>query len=173
MLDGTVADPEVVATALLLPKLTKLEKLAATALEMAKFKHWIVTTSALKGTPEGDMVAVHITRMIPFGEAECPSEALVLGPFDNFPRTRKAPVTAIEMFVGEPRPLDPKSGNPTTKANVAHMDMGVLPDIWAIMWEESEKGRLASLGGINDPRAKAKVAFPIPLALAKQLGCEP
>jgi hypothetical protein len=111
--------------------------------------------------------------MLPFGAGQCPSEALVLGPFAGFPNTRKSPLTAIEIFVGEPREFDPKSGAPTTKANVAHMDMGVMQEAWEIMWEQSVDGRLASLGGINDPRAKAKVAFVVPIALAQKLGFAP
>src|ERR1019366_6806679 len=94
-----------------------------------------------------------------------PSEALALGPFDAFPATRMAPVTALEIFVGTPLPLDPKKKTPTTKANLAHVN--VTPPLdqtqFAKTWTKSEVARLASLGGVDDCRAKARVAFVVPL----------
>jgi hypothetical protein len=47
---------------------------------------------------------------------------------------------------------------------------GLNPAPFDKVWEQSVKGRLASLGG-EDSRAKAKISFVIPQALAKQLGC--
>jgi hypothetical protein len=172
---NAVADKAVAASTLVIPALDTLPKLVDTSLALGDLQHWRVSRSLLQQTPGGDMVAFHITRMIPFDSVECPSEALVLGPFPCFPTTRKAPVTAMEIFVGEPMPHDPKlgPGHPTTKANVAHMDMNTQPEFWDIMWKKSVEGREKSLGTKNDDRAKAKVAFTIPVTLAKQLGCEP
>src|SRR5262249_49743225 len=103
-----------------------------------------------------------------------PSEALVLGNFDGFPATRRAPVTALEIFVGVPRAMDPKTGEPSKKANLAHVEL-VLPtsDAAQNMWDKSVEGRLTSLGGVDDVRAKAKVAFVVSSALAESLGCAP
>jgi len=134
-----------------------------------------VKTAALPPPPAGDLVAIHIARLLPFGETWCPSEVLVLGPFDGFPATRRAPVTAMEVFVGPPLPFDPKSHLPTTKANVAHMK---LPDAITAkmidkMWEKSGLDRELSLGTKDDNRAKAKVSFVVPGDLARQMGCAP
>jgi hypothetical protein len=49
----------------------------------------------------------------------------------------------------------------------------VPPAAHDVMWEKSKKDRLQSLGGVDDERAKARVAFTIPLALAQSLGCLP
>ena len=85
-------------------------------------------------------------------------------------------MTALEMFVGEPMPQDPKTHSPTTKTNLAHMDLSSLDlPVRTIdaLWLKSQEGRLASLGGNEDPRAKAKVTFVIPVDIARSLGCEP
>ena len=171
--DQCVGDPETAAIALLFPELSNLGILAQAALALAACPNWSVTRTAVDGTPAGDMVAFHITRDIPFGSTTCPSEALVLGPFNEFPPTRKAPVTALEMFVGDPMPHDPKTGNPTTKAQLAHMALPMVTDTaFKTMWDKSIEGRKASLR-CDDGRAKAKISFVIPAALAAQLGCTP
>jgi hypothetical protein len=171
--DVALADTAIVASTLVIPELTGIEALAKTALALREHPKWTVDTIALNGTPGGDVTAVRIVRDIPFQQAECPSEVLVLGPFDIFPATRRAPVTAFEIFVGEPLPNDPKNRTPTTKANLAHIsfDDGAYGIDNNKVWEKSKAGRLNSLGGIEDSRAKAKVAFVMPTALALQLGC--
>src|SRR5438876_781541 len=121
--NALVADPVTVAAAILLPSVTTLELLTKVALALNDQALWKVATSHLQTTPAGAMVAFHIVREIPFGADSCPSEALVLGPFSDFPTTRRAPITALEIYVGGPRPTDPKMGSPTTKANLAHMEM--------------------------------------------------
>jgi hypothetical protein len=69
---------------------------------------------------------------------------------------------------------DPKTGNPTTRANLAHMRLPMhLPTAIGIMWKQSESGRKKSLGNKEDSRAKAKISFVIPKSLAQKLGCEP
>jgi hypothetical protein len=141
LIDQFLADSSVSAATLLFPDLVELESLTRIALALKPLPNWYVTTSAVMPPPDGDMVAVHVVRDIPFGAATCPSEALVLGPFDNFPPTRRAPVTALEIFVGEPMTHDPKSGAPTTKANLAHAKLDELPDqMFKSMWASSLSG---------------------------------
>jgi len=175
-IDRYVADPSISAAALLLPNLTRLEVLARVALALRDHPGWRVNTTALQNSRAGELVAIHIVREIPFDRETCPSEALVLGPFQQFPPTRFAPVTAIEIFVGQPMPRDPKTHEPTAKANLAHMDLSntdLEPSHIDVMWRKSQVGRLNSLGGIDDSRAKAKVSFVIPMSLARRLGCAP
>jgi hypothetical protein len=167
------ADQLIVAATLLFPGLETLEDTARVMLGLKSYDHWSVTTSRLAPPPQRELVAVHVSRQIPFGRATCPSEALVLGDFDEFPNTRRAPVTAMEIYVGQPRRDDPKTGQPTIKANLAHMDLNLpTPTAWDRMWAASEKGRLDSLGG-PDNRAKAKVSFVIPVPIARRLECLP
>jgi hypothetical protein len=170
---AAVADVSASAAAVLLPDIVTLEAAAMVLLALGSQPDWNVTTSVLQDPPAGEMVAVHIIRSIPFGGATCPSEALVLGPFSEFPATRRSPIAALEVYVGQPRTYDPKTGNPTTKTNLAHIEMN-LPTQAAFekIWNMSVDGRTRSLGG-NDSRAKAKVSFVIPMALAQQLGCAP
>jgi hypothetical protein len=85
---------------------------------------------------------------------------------------------ALEIYVGVPMSRDPKTHQPSTKANLAHMDLG--PDIEPAtidkMWEASNAVRRTSLGltgALEDNRAKAKVSFVIPASLAQKLGCVP
>jgi hypothetical protein len=171
-----VADKKASIATLLLPDITTLAKLASVALELRSHPKWQVTTTALRGSPVADLVAVHVVRDIPFQSTACPSEALVMGPFKEFPPTRRAPVIALELFVGPPLPRDPKTHKPTTKANLAHADLTDTELDSAqidMMWESSRVARLKSLGNREDDRAKAKVSFVIPAALARRLGCEP
>jgi hypothetical protein len=83
------------AAALVLPELTALEALTRVALELGKLPKWHVTTSTLSNPPAGPMVAVHLMRDLALGTEVKPSEALVLGPFAEFPPTRRSPVTAL------------------------------------------------------------------------------
>lgn len=174
--DLLLADKKASIATLLLPDITTLAKLASVALELRAHPHWHVTTTALRGAPIANLVAVHVTRDIPFENTACPSEALMMGPFQEFPPTRRAPITALELFVGPPLPRDPKTHKPTTKANLAHADLTDTELDSAqidVMWESSRVARLKSLGGREDDRAKAKVSFVIPAVLARRLGCEP
>jgi hypothetical protein len=169
-----VDDKTVAAGVLLFPELVTLDGLAKMAMALGERPKWTVTTTVLQNSKAGEMVAVHIVREIPFGAGICPSEALVLGPFPEFPPTRRAPVTALEIYVGEPRPNDPKTGNPTVKANLAHMKLNLeTRDMFDRMWIGSVTGRLRELGGEEDSRAKAKISFVIPASLAQELGCAP
>lgn len=83
-------------------------------------------------------------------------------------------MTTLEIFVGPPQALDPKDKTPSTKANLAHV---LFPapsqEAFDTVWKNSQRARLASLGGIDDPRAKAKVSFVLPVALAKKMGVMP
>lgn len=167
-----VDDGSVTSAVLLFPDIKSLETLARVFLPLGHLEGWSVTCTPIQNPKVGALVAVCLSREIPFNGQTCPSEALILGPFDVFPPTRKAPVVALEIYVGEPRETDPKTGEPTKKANLAHIDMG-LPthELFARVWQMSVEGRSKSLGQIEDNRAKAKVTFVIPSALAKRLGC--
>jgi hypothetical protein len=175
-IDRFVSDNAVSAAALLLPDIATLEKLTQVAVALRTHPGWLVSFSVLQNSRAGDLVAARIVREIPFGDTVCPSEALVLGPFPEFPLTRQSPVVALEVYVGEPMPQDPKTHQATTKANLAHMDLsrGADLDQHQIdrMWQSSIDARLKSLG-VEDSRAKAKVSFVIPASLAEQLGCTP
>jgi hypothetical protein len=173
-----VSDEAVSAAALLMPGITTLEKLTQVALALRTHQGWLVNFSTVEDSRWGDLVAVRIVREIPFGKITLPSEALVLGPFAEFPPTRRSPVPALEVYVGEPMAQDPKAHEPSTKANLAHMDLGPDLEISTIegMWEASRHARLNVLGltpSLEDNRAKAKVSFVIPASLAQQLGCVP
>lgn len=172
-IDRLIEDSAVSAAVLLMPGLLTLEDLCRVSLVLDERPMWAVRTTTLQNPPAGETIAVHIVREIPFGTGSCPSEALVLGPFPEFPPTRRAPVTAMEIYVGKPRAQDPKTGAPTTKANLAHLGLH-LPTQKAFdtMWMNSIAGRLQSLGG-EDSRAKAKISFVIPIHLANRLGCAP
>jgi len=167
-----IEDQRVAAAVLLFPAITILERLARSLLALNGRPGWGVVAAPLAPPPAADMITVRLSRDIPFGDGTCPSEALVLGPFEEFAPTRRSPICALEMFVGQPRDLDPKTGTPTTKANLAHMSVH-LPTQQAFerMWNMSMAGRLNSLDGNQDNRAKAKVSFVLPTALAQQLGC--
>lgn len=173
-IDRLVSDAGVSAGVILLPGLDTMEKITRMSLALDGKLHWHVTTTALQNPPNGPMVAMHITRDIPFGDQSRPSEVLFLGPFPEFPATRRAPLTALEMYVGVPRQTDPKTGQPTAKANLAHLPLNIpTQTAFDTTWDNSVKGRLLSLGGTEDSRAKAKVSFAIPLALAEAVGCAP
>jgi len=174
-----VADPDTNVVTLVFPNLTTLRSLVEMIRALGTFPDWGVTMTGLKNTPGGDVLAFGLTRQIPFADSTCSSEVLILGDFPEFPATRRAPITALEMFVGPPRPQDPKTGMPTTKANLAHADVSPLPtsNSFDSMWKRSQKGRRDSLGCdancdpvCHDYRAKAKVAFVIPMTLATSLG---
>ncbi len=174
-----VPTPGVLAVAFVLPGIETLEKLMAMALALPTDPTWHVDAWQLDPPPEMDLAAVKVVRDLPFGNGTLPSEALAFGDFDVFPKTRRAPRTAFEVYVGEPASQDPKEHTPSTKANFAHIDFRDRTLInrdysqFAVdkMWENSKAARLSSLGGIDDRRAKAKVTFVVPMAIAKKMGC--
>ncbi len=168
-----IADKKAASVVLVFPDLTTLEALARTMLALNSIAGWTVTCSKLHPPPSGNFTVFNVVREIPYGRRKCPSEALVFGPYAPFPPTRKAPVTALEIFVGKPMPKGPLDDVPTTRANLAHMKLN-LPNhaIFLKMWKSSHDGRTQSLKGKADNRAKAKVSLVIPSALARQLGCQ-
>jgi len=175
-IDRYVSDEAVSAAALLMPEIETLKRLTEVALALRSHPGWLVSFSPVEDSRWGDLVAARVAYEVPLGDAALPSEALFLGPFDDFPPTRRSPVLALEIYLGEPMTHDPKTREPSTKANLAHMSLG--PDIENAtvdaMWEASKDARLKSLGlapGLEDNRAKAKVSFVIPALLAEQLGC--
>lgn len=182
-----VSDGEAAAVSLVFTEISQLPTLVAVAQSLATLPEWSVSTTRLDSTPVGPCAAFRIARSIPFGGGTCPSEALVLGPFNEFPATRRAPVAAFELFVGDPLPVDPKTGQPTTKANLAHIMVPMGKSTFDSSWESSRKMRRRSLGlpgdppreppedgdpplVPDDPRAKAKVSFVVPLAQATAMG---
>jgi hypothetical protein len=167
-----VADPDVHAATLLMPGITTSEQLAKMATALQGRPLWSVTARPLAEFQEADLAAIAITRDIPTEGGEMiPSEALVLGTFPAFPKTRQAPITALEIFTGVPLDFDPKEvEKAASKANLAHIRMPILKEhARARLWAMSQQGRLASLKG-EDPRAKAKVALVLPTADAKLAG---
>lgn len=168
-----VEDNTALAATIVFPDITDLRSLVEVSLALASQEHWTVTRSLLPASPVGAVVAFNIVRDIPMATAWCPSEVLILGPFSEFPNTRRAPVTALEMFVGEP-PTHQRSGKPTTKAHLADVPVELpAPAVFANMWDRTIALRLQSLGGTEDNRAKAKISFAIPVALANSFGCAP
>ena len=165
-----VANPKAKAAVLIFPGIASLEDLAKALLALKGRPGWNVSWSPLAHPTAGEFVTVAISRMIPFGATEMPSEGLVFGPFAEFPKTRRAPVAALEIYVGPPRALDPKTQEASTKANLAHLDIDLPDAALKKMWANSAKGRLKSLDGKDDPRAKAKVSFVLSAALAAKLG---
>jgi hypothetical protein len=169
-----IGDPAAAALTILLPDVTQLATLVEVALALAPLSGWTMNRWHEPAAPSGPVVAFTLARAVALATGKLvPSEVLALGPFAGFPATRNAPVLALEIFVGIPLPHDPKKRTPTTKANLAHVN--VTPPLnqtqFANTWTKSERARLASLGGVDDCRAKAKVAFVIPLALAQSMGC--
>ena len=170
-----IADSAVAALAILLPEVGQTATLVDIVLALQAYPGWRVTKTALPNTPGGPMIAFGLTRDVPLaGGGVVPSETLVLGTFDGFPATRRSPVPAIEIFVGVAPSIDPKTRAPTTKANLAHVNVQpIAQSVFDNMWEQSKAKRLSSLGGIDDARAKAKVAFVVPQALAVTRGWWP
>jgi hypothetical protein len=174
-IDALIADRAVAAAALLFPEIKTLEGIARVMLALGGQPKWTVIPTVLDNEVVGQMVAIRVSREIPFGATTCQSEALVLGKFAAFPPTRKSPITALEIFIGEPLVNDPKTGEPTEKANLAHIDArSVLGDEpFDGVWDKSVAGRKESLGDRDDNRAKAKVTLVLTPALARRLGCSP
>lgn len=175
LVGGFVADSSAAAATVLFPKVQDLPSMVEIVLTLGSKSNWVVNRSFLANTGGGDVVAFAVSRKIPLVDGTpVPSEALVLGPFVEFPATRRAPIAALEIFVGTPQARSPKDNKPTTKAHLAHVDLSLpTPETKQSMWKASERDRLASLGGVEDARAKAKVAFTVPLALAQSIGCWP
>jgi hypothetical protein len=174
-----IPEPNILAVGFVLPKIETLEELLSMTLTLPKDPAWHVDVGRLDPPPEMDLAVVRVSRDLPFQNGTLPSEALVLGNFAEFPNTRRAPHTVFEIYVGEPAPQDPKEHTPSTKANFAHIDFrdrtlinrDYTQDAVDKMWGKSRDGRLNSLGGVDDRRAKAKVTFVVPTALARRLGC--
>ena len=174
IVDGFVADEAVSVAVLLLPDLATLEQTAEVMLALDNEPQWGVETRALLPQAAGDFIAIRVVRDIPFEMETRPSEALVFGDFPEFPPTRQAPVTVLEIFVGKPRPLGPLNDEPIDKVNLAHIELNLTThEQFEKMWEKSVEGRTASLEDPEDDRAKAKVTLVVPPAMARNLGCHP
>lgn len=163
------------AATLLLPEVSELKTVVQVALQLGTKLAWKVTRTHVTDTAAGHVVAFEVSREIPTNEGGVvASQALVLGNFGVFPPTRRAPLTALELFLGPCPHADP-SGNPRTKANldllVASMPLGDTEI--ANMWDRTCELRRKVLGANDDLRAKARVAFVVPLALAREMGCAP
>jgi hypothetical protein len=173
--DRLIAKPMVSSAALILPAITSLDQFLQTVMALKEKPGWDTVLAPLQQSAIGDALSVAVTRQVPISGGQIlPSEVLALGPFDEFPPTRRAPITALELFVGEPPAVDPKSGKQATRLNLAHIDPQ-LPTTHAFqaMWDRSVAGRLKSLGGQEDTRAKAKVTFVVPVGIAEKLGYWP
>ena len=174
IVDGLVADEAVSVAALFLPGLTTLEHTAEVMIALDNEPQWGVAARLLPLQAAGDFIALRVVRDIPFEMETRPSEALVFGNFPEFPPTRRAPVTVLEVFVGKPRPWGPLDDAPIDKVNLAHIELN-LPTHghFERMWKTSKTGRAASLEDPEDARAKAKVTLVVPPAMARHLGCHP
>jgi hypothetical protein len=175
-IDTLLAEPSVSDAGLILPGIKTIESLSRTAFALASFPKWEVTVDKVLPPPAIDLRAVHVVRKIPLGTRWFSSEVLAFGPFRVLPATRRAPVTVLEVFVGNPLRRDPKTHKPKTNAHLADMDLSdteLTPDQIDRFWDKSHTGRLTSLGGVEDNRAKAKVSFVITPTLARKLGREP
>jgi len=174
-----VADPSISIATLLLPTVETVDALVKVAIALREDPNWIVTTTKLDPPPSRNFVGVQIFREIPFQKTSSRrSEVLVFGPFNIFPRTRRSPVAAFEIFVGEPMANDPVSQESTNRANLAHADLSTtsilrIPNLFEKMISQSKALRLRSLGGVDDRRAKAKVSFVIWPTVARKFGLEP
>jgi hypothetical protein len=170
---AAVADDKAASLALVLPDVTTPDELVQIALGLKGLPGWTVKHWKLAKTPGGPMVAFGVAHDVKLATgAMVPSEALVLGPFDGFPPTRsRAPVTGFEIFVGTPPDIDSKTNAPPTKANLAHVQLGMAQAVFNRVWAKTIENRLEELGGKEDERAKAKIAFVVPTAIAKKRGC--
>lgn len=172
-------DSDVTAACVLLPKVTELRLLVRAMMALGDKPDWVMSKAMMHHPPVGDLVALGLTRNIPSPHyGTLPSEALVFGDFDIFPATRRAPVVALELFVGVPLEFDPKDDvTLASKANLAHiLTPSLTASARANMLALSGKARKASLQLAEDQldlRAKAKVSLVVPLDVARELDCVP
>lgn len=173
LVTADVADPNIQGIAMVFPDVTDLEVIARTALALESYAGWHVARRLLAATPAGDVIVFNVVREVRRADGvPVPSEALVLGPFEGFPNTRQAPVAAMEVFVGTP-PTHQPNGSETKKAHLADVRLQLpAAGVFERMWNQSKQARLDSLG-FDDDRARAKVTFVIPFALAQSIGCVP
>ena len=172
-IDQLLGDPRAVAAAMLCPGITTLEALLRTAVALSVAQpSWQLELEPLEQSPIGDALRVRLTcNLTTRAGGQIASEVLVFGNFAEFAATRRAPLTAFELYVGTPLDIDPKTKEPPTKANLAHLDTGVSRTTFDKMWNATKASRLTSLAGIDDSRAKAKTSFVVPVSLARSCGC--
>lgn len=159
------------ASAILLPMLTDFSVFSRALISLGDFEGWTVSISDL---PEHDCWAVAIKLEIVRSDGVLTdSEVLVFADQPHMPATRRAPVFSLELFTGDPSRFDPKTGAPTAKANLAHLNMDILDDTaYEDTWQKTREARLSSLGNVDDTRAKAKVSYVVPKGIALSCGIE-
>jgi hypothetical protein len=170
-----VDDPQIFAAALVFPDVNDLPTLRKMAFALASEPLWTVTPRIISGTPIGDVVAFNVAREILMESGgTCPSESLVLGPFSEFPQHSESPRHGARDLRGN-RAISPTDRGADPQGAPADVPVEGLPTraTFDWMWDRSKSERRRSLGGIDDPRAKAKVTFAIPMALAALIGCVP
>ena len=93
------------------------------------------------------------------------SAVLGIGPFEDFPMTRKGPMASLELRVKpkDAKPAKKRPGMPLTShlAQVPYPEPGRIARKEDSMWQQTETLRLAVLTR-NDERAKAEVTLAVP-----------
>jgi hypothetical protein len=173
-----VGDPDVLVSAVIMPEVNSLGALVKVATALGSESDWRLAQVTLPETPAGASVAFQLTRMVRRVDGvQVPSEVLVMGPFVEFPITRRAPRTALEIFVGVSPLVDAKTQKPTDRGNLAQLNLEeALPSehVQQVMWDRTKHDRLKLLGDREDPRAKARVSFVVPdVAEGNGTGKEP
>lgn len=169
-----VADPKMMALTIVIPNMTDLEVIFSAALMLSEMDRWNCSYAPIEHASGDGLSSVQLTFDLEREDGELiPSEGLLLGPFTEFPNTRRAPVAAFEIYVGKPKTLDAVSKKPTDRANLAHIDSRPLTEEMANrMVANTVASRRKSLGladGEDDKRAKAKVSFVVPQQVVENM----
>lgn len=95
------------------------------------------------------------------------AEVLGFGPFDFFSETRQSPFTEI-VFVTKPKIFPQrfeKMNSDPQKAYLADMPLRMETKVGEKMWAGTFAHKKKILANFDDPRAKARVTFSVPLSL--------
>ena len=152
------------ALSILLPGLTDLATFCRLVRALAEENDWQLREVTEHVDPATSVVfaLVGIDFVL---KGSVPSAVLGIGPFEEFPLTRRGPVASLELRL---KPKDAKRakkrpGMPLTShlAQVPYPEPGRIAREEDSMWQQTESLRLAVLGR-NDERAKAEVTLAVP-----------
>lgn len=157
-------DANVWLVSLLFPEVAEAHHLRAVLERLASLDGWSMEVSEpARCEVRGELLNVALRVQLPGGDVS--SWALGLGPFASMPFTRQAPFTEVVFAVKPkgPMPLHEEANLDHSQAHVADAPVPVVPSAVDGIWQKTKGNKRLHLRGVNDPTAKAKVTFSVPL----------
>lgn len=144
------------AILLVFPRATELEHLSAIVMAFSEHDAWVCENVPRKNGADDNHWEVGMRWKLP--DSKYRSEVIGFGPFDHFPVTRHAPVTAL-AFRPHP-PWTPEKDNRVHLAQMPYDELENSKTDW--FWNRTKEQRADLLNGQLEHAARARVTWRLP-----------